>query len=149
MLIATQFSGRDWQSGGCNDCDDDEVICFKRRRSAWVERPGLPVVGNVRREDWPRIVEAFRSSDPGRAATPDHAALSSYNVCPLSVFDRFTWEAARLYFALGGLSRISAPADYYRLPAVYRDVVDAIEETFAEIKRAREAVTHGSKQRQG
>lgn len=56
----------------------------------------------------------------------------------MSIASPFTWEAIRLYFALDGTSRIQDSGTYYRQPAIYRDVVETIQDELERIQLAKE-----------
>lgn len=75
----------------------------------------------------------------GMPALPTYRALMLYGVCPSLYFTRLSYEAARVFSACGGTSRLSTPAQYYDLPAVYVDACATIDSKIGEIKKLRES----------
>ncbi len=87
----------------------------------------------IKREEWTKIIDFVRSLD-GMENTPEVDCLALYSVCPLSVIDAFTLHALEVYSSTGGLSRISSPEEYYRMPALYVSVCNVIEDVKRKLK---------------
>ncbi len=77
-------------------------------------------------EHWEDIVETCREKfeDP---LYPAIGCFQQYGVCPVGIFTPLSLELGKLYSACAGYTRISRPADYYDLPALYVDACDVID----------------------
>jgi len=93
---------------------------------------------HVEKADWWKIVEAYRT-ELGDARLTPYGALRHYSVCVLSVISDLSRELWNLYNACGGFARLSCPADYYNLPALYVDAVNVIDGELQRIEDVRKA----------
>lgn len=90
----------------------------------------------------PETVEEFTQGVRDHFNNPDWStwrALVLHGICPAGYFTPLSYEALRVYSACGGVSRITSPAEYYRLPAIYVDCCAVIDNKLAEIRKLREA----------
>ncbi len=83
------------------------------------------------KKNWFRIVEAFRNEE-GVSDGSEIAFLPGYSICPGGIIASRSKTLYELWFACGGVERITLPSDFLSLPAVYLDAGNVIE---AELKR--------------
>lgn len=76
--------------------------------------------------------------DRGLAGHPTYRILLVSGVCPAGYFTADSYEAARVYTACGGTSRVSSPDGYYSLASAYVDACQVIDAKLEEIRKFRE-----------
>lgn len=76
--------------------------------------------------------------EKGMPELPTYYALLLNGICPAGYFTPFSYEAARVFAACGGTSRVSSPDGYYSLAAVYVDACNVIDSKINEIRKIRE-----------
>lgn len=95
---------------------------------------GLPDVW-VDRGNW----DGLRAAVEARSGFPatDLEAMLVYSVCPAGFITPLSGELLRLYYVLGGTSRLAKPSEYYDLPVLYVEGVEVIEDELARIEKVK------------
>jgi hypothetical protein len=67
----------------------------------------------------------------------DLDAMLVYSVCPAGFITPLSAELLRLYYVLGGTSRLAKPSEFYDLPVLYVEGVEVIEAELARIEKVK------------
>jgi len=117
---------------GCGGCRPDR--CFNHRKTLVVKAQRVPTL-TLNKSNWWQVTEACRTAFNNPDWT-ELAALLYYGICRRSLITLESLELLHLYRVTGGI-RANTPADYYRLPALWCNVVAVIEDELMRVRKQR------------